>query len=180
MLKTSGRIIAALAAAAVLTACVTEDQAGSTTPHTAMDRAISQCAISVGAGAVLGALIGNNSGNRGGNAGRGAMVGALAGAGVCGVLLAMAHEKDKQQLAAAERAALSSGREESVRYVGDDGAARLITIAAPVAAPDPRTASSGSNSCRLVNGNLTVAGIGSSPAPSQLWCRDYKGDYAPA
>jgi len=75
-------------------------------PKTAVQKALGQCVVSVGAGAVLGAVIGNNSGS--GNAKKGALKGALAGSGVCAFLLYRASEEDKARIADLELEALNN------------------------------------------------------------------------
>jgi hypothetical protein len=94
--------------------------------------------------------------------------------------MAMAHEKDKQQLAAAQQAALQSGQAQSVQYSGDDGSARLIRISSPTAVADPLSTNGSHRNCRAVGGSLAVSGVGSTAAPQQLYCEDSNGDWSPS
>lgn len=167
--------VAGVCIAAVLGGCETTGTPGA--PHTNMDRAIGQCMLTVGAGALIGALVGGNR-----NRGTGAVVGAGVGAGACAVLLAMASAKDKQELAQAQQAALMTGQAQRVDYVGDDGKARVIQVAAPVAVPDPTptAAAAAPRLCRHVSGQVAVSNVGNTALPDQIWCQDANGDWSPA
>lgn len=143
-----------------------------------MEKAVATCAGAIVIGALVGAAIGNNTGD--GNARRGATRGAVVGGAVCVVLLAMASEKDKEQLAAAQRSAVSSNRAQRVSYRGDDGKSRIIAISAPSLATDPEAPTRASpRLCRMTSGNVNVAGVGESSLPSQMWCRNDSGDWEP-
>ena len=166
-------VVAGLCAALGLQGCATVDPANDT--RTQVEKAMATCVGTVAAGAILGAIIGNNSGS--GNARRGAVIGAAAGAGACAVLLAMANEKDKQQIAQLQMAAAANGGTRQTRYVGDDGATRTITaVAGPVVQRVAVTPSGAEASrpkiCRPVSVNLDVAGKGQADVPQELYCRN--------
>ena len=104
-----------------LGACATADGT-----QTAVQRAMGQCVVSVGGGALLGAVIGNNIGD--GDAKRGAVIGAVAGAGVCGFLLYRASEEDKARIRQLEIAALNAdavGRSEE-SFVASNGKDNVV------------------------------------------------------
>ena len=176
-MKHFNKLVAGVCIAAMLAGCATTDAGGA--PRSNMDKAIASCMGTVLVGALLGAAIGNNSGR--GNAGRGAVMGAAAGGAVCAVLLAMASQKDKEQLAQAQRAALASNQAQQVSYTGDDGKARLIRVSAPVEVADPKPATAGATArvCRMTHTQVSVSGVGDTSAPDQMYCRDANGDWAP-
>ena len=157
----------------------------STTGGTAMDRAWSQCGVAVVGGALLGAIIGNNTGD--GNARQGAGTGSLVGVGICGVLLAMASEEDKQRIREAEYAALETGREREDSYIGADGKRRTILVrtedaparswTVPVdgdqmaGVPDGKPTTQ-TDICRYKQTTLTVEDTGTGSLERELVCRN--------
>lgn len=171
-------IVPIAAASLALTGCAT---AGGT----AMDRAWGQCGVAVVGGAVLGAIIGNNTGS--GNAQRGAGTGGLVGVGICGVLLAMASEEDKQRIREAEYAALETGEDREDTYIGTDGKRRTILVRtddAPArewSVPADATQTAGTpdqkpgtvtDICRYRQTTLTVEDTGSGSLDRELVCRN--------
>ena len=99
--------------------------------QSALDRSINQCMAAVGIGAVLGAL-----GAHGNNRGRGAVTGAAVGGVVCGVLMAINNEQDKQQVRNAQLAALNAGMQQTQQFVGQDGQTKVVqTSVREVATP---------------------------------------------
>lgn len=179
MMKT---FVAALISLSLVAGCATTETGQ---PRTAMQRAIGQCMMSVGVGAILGAVVGNNTGQ--GNAGRGALTGAAAGGAVCAVLLAMAGEEDRRRVEQAQVMAASTGQPQVAEYVGADGSVRRIetragpeqsmTLAAAASAADGSAAADASATvpatriCRSVNTSITVENKGSTQLP-QTVCRD--------
>lgn len=95
-------IILGVASFALVSGCATLNGEN----QTAVQRAMGQCAVTIGGAAIIGAVIGNNVGD--GDAGAGALAGAAVGAGVCGFLLYRASEEDKQRIRDLELAALNN------------------------------------------------------------------------
>lgn len=155
--------------AGLLAGCATTSDASA--PRTEMDRAIGQCVGTVLVGTLLGGVIGNNTGN--GNAGRGAAVGASLGAAACGVLLAVASEKDR--ILAAQRAAVGAGGLQTASYQGSDGALRTVRTRTEDA---PREVAGDNRICRYASTEIELAGKGTAPIGKQLYCRDEAGDWA--
>jgi hypothetical protein len=142
-------------------------------PRTEVDKAIGQCVASVMVGALLGGVIGNNSGK--GNAGRGAAIGAAAGGAACGVLLALAGEKDR--ILAAQQSAVAAGGFQMASYVGKDGAARTVRTNTEDA---PAEVAGEGRICRYATTEVELAGKGKAAIGRQLYCRDAAGDWAMA
>ena len=182
-----------------ISACAT------TAEQTAVQRAIGQCAVTVGGGALLGAVIGNNTGD--GDAGTGAVIGAVAGAGACAFLLYRASEQDKQRIRELELAALNAeqtGRtvntftaengtdqitvetftEEAPREELPEAVQAAYVPDAPVVAPAAGTEVAGAEApekisytnCRYVTQSISV-GDDNLQGDRQLTCRTTTGDW---
>lgn len=172
----SASVAFALAVSTAVSGCATTS--GSYGGGTAMDRAIRNCMMSIGAGAILGAVIGNNTGS--GSAGRGAAIGAVAGAGACAVFIAVANEQDRARLRELELAALNSGSTQYQTFNSTQGRQVAVTTQiqeAPVRAR--QDAAQQYTACRYSSQTVDVAGSGQASAGNQLWCRLETGDWEP-
>jgi hypothetical protein len=184
-------VLGTAASSVALQGCVTTSGQYAAT-ETATERAIGQCAasliISAGVGAIIGAAIGGSD-----TAGQGALIGAAVGAGACAVLLQVAAEEDKQQLRAAERAAVLANASRSTTIRTKSGkAARVSTKVTPApvprAAPAQQTAAATPDAapppppnfttCRYAEQTISVDGS-SAEGGKQLWCRLDTGDWQP-
>ena len=150
-------------------------------PQTALDRSISQCIVSVGAGAILGALLGGIANRRGG-AGTGAAIGAGAGAVACIVILAINNKEDRERVRQARLTALQSGADETTRYVGDDGNGRIIHTSVQTvptiyvgenAVPGKKIV----GPCRRAQTQITVQNKGTATLDPELVCQTSLGDW---
>ncbi len=174
-MKTS---ISVLACAALLAGCATTTADGR--PLTAVQRAQQRCLVSVGVGAVIGALA--NADNRR----TGALTGAALGGVVCGVMVAMANEQDRAEIARLQAEALEKDERVTAQYVGEDGRERHIetrsyaapalvlasaTSAAAVSTTANASAPATPRVCRYVETRLTVANVGSTQT-RDLLCRN--------
>ena len=153
--------------------------AGSPGQETAVHRAIAQCFVSVGIGAVGGAILGAALGRNGGG---GALVGAAVGAGACAVLLKVAADQDQAQINQFGRQAVSSNTTTSQSFTTTKGEAAVVTTvvspATPPQAPPTQVASAATKftDCRYAAQAVQVGGQTAS-VDKQLWCRLDTGDW---
>ncbi|RKR00440.1 hypothetical protein C7435_1648 [Maricaulis maris] len=161
-----------LACALALQGCATTSGGGGT----AMDRAIRNCMLAVGAGALLGAVVGNNTGS--GRAGRGATTGALIGAGACTLLVAVANEQDRARMRELELAAIQSNSAQRGNFVGPRGEGISYSVApSPAPVPAPTAEAASYTACRYSQQTLSVQGRPAASIDPQLWCRLETGDW---
>jgi hypothetical protein len=167
-------IVVVLSATLALGPALTAQAA--TRQRTEVEKAMGKCAASVIGGALLGAVIGNNTGD--GDARRGATIGAVAGVGFCAVLIAMANDRDKRQIAEAQALAAEQGGTQTRQYVGNDGLKRSVSIKAVDFHPTPANVSAGDRAaqpdrlCRRLNTTLEVEGKGTAVVPNEVVCRN--------
>jgi outer membrane lipoprotein SlyB len=154
----------------------------STIQKTAMQRAIGNCLVSVGFGAVGGAILGQIFSR---NAGSGAAIGAAVGVGACAVLLKVASDEDQARMRNLEEQAVSSGNGETQTFVTKSGEPATVTTvvtsaAVPAANTQVKTASAQPTftDCRYSTQSVQVAGQSAS-SQKQLWCRVPAGDWQP-
>lgn len=181
-----------LALAMLVSACATEGAIDRATglPMTEVQRAQKNCRTAIASAAVLGAIAGAAASNRR-NAGQGALIGGaaggLVGAGFCGVMLAVANEKDRQKIAELQRASLDSGQAQTASYQGEDGRVRQIDVQVqdvpdPVAAAVPASGTAAPEAprlCRRQNVSFQVATKGSASLKPEIFCRTSDGDWKP-
>ena len=168
-------LAAVLVGSQLVAACATM---GSNGPSTAMDQAIRNCGLSIGAGILVGAIVGNNTGS--GSAGDGALAGGLVGAGACAVFLAIANEQDRARIRELELAAVAANSRQSTRFMARNG--RQVDVDVQVTEAElPAAAESGPiyTACRHSTTSLNVAGAGAASPGGQLWCRLETGDWEP-
>lgn len=142
-------------------------------PRTEVEKAMGKCAAGILVGALAGAVIGNNSGD--GDAKRGAAIGAVAGVGFCAVLMTMANERDKRQIADAQAMAAQDGIAQRRQYVGNDGLKRTVAVSSEDIYDNSLSASP--RLCRRLNTTLEVEGKGSAVVPNEVVCRQDDGSW---
>jgi hypothetical protein len=184
------RAVIAVSMTAVLIGCTTTDQSypsasvanDAPAPKTAMQRAVANCFMTVGLGAVAGAVIGAAFGRN--NAGAGAIVGAGVGAGACAALVKVAAAEDQAHMRDLERQAVAANVSQTQAFTTTRGSyAQVTTVvtAAPLPPPKPAQVASASQTftdCRYSSQSIQVD-MQSANVDKQLWCRVETGDWQP-
>jgi hypothetical protein len=164
-----------LAAVAVLalSACETTGYGGgygassAGAPGTRLSTCMRNALIGAGVGAVTGAIAGSEN-NRGENAAIGAVI---AGGGT----FAICKYLDNQQQARIEGAyqnALQNNAPVGMNWVGTSGRTYVLNVQRPNATP-------GQPGCRQVNATLNVNNQGAQPLPTETYCANGAGGWAP-
>ncbi len=167
------KIVGVACIAAILSGCVTTGSDGS---QTAMQKAIGQCILTVGAGAILGVIVGGRR-----NAGSGALIGAGLGAGLCAVLMEFASREDQARIREQEQRAVAANQTTTTNFQTKSGSQAQVTTTvqeAPASAAPAKAGSPNFTACRY---SETTAQIGAQTASAgrQLWCRSNVGDWEP-
>lgn len=183
---------------AVAALMVVAGVSGAQAQQSAMQRAIGQCMMTVGIGAIAGGLLGGMGGGR--NAGSGAVIGAAVGAGSCAVLMQVAAAEDQRRIAEAERRAVAANASSVNSFRTTSGrTATVTTRVTPAPAKPSKSAAkpsakppTGSGAfatpamanpsdeqiCRISDVRVQVQGeVGSSTAKTR-WCRNSVGEWA--
>jgi YMGG-like Gly-zipper len=168
-------LAAACAGVLALSACETsgggyaQSGYGQPTGGTHLSRCGKQALVGAGIGAVAGALIGSEN-NRGENALLGAAVGGGGTYGVCSWM--SARERDRVDQAYYN--SLNNNREVSDAWQSDQGAPRSLVVTRPVAAQGYGA------ECRQVSATVRDPQHGDERLPPETFCRNARGDWAPA
>jgi hypothetical protein len=141
-----------------------------------LDRSIAGCAASIGGGLLVD-LLGKEK-----KVGGGTVVGAV----ICGVILAVNNEEDKQRIRDSQQAALISGQSRTDQYVRTDGRMRTIkTTVTPAVAPARLVSTKAPGGerfvgpCRRVQTEITAQEQGTSPLNPEMVCRTDHGNWLP-
>ena len=172
-------------------------------PTTEVDRAIGKCVGTIAGGTVLGALI---AGAFGGDAGDGALIGAGVGAGACAVLVAVASEKDRENIRRQQAMAAQDLELQVMEYTNEKGqkvrletevdeadvskeyTAKVYERAAEIelqkqqitaAVPASPAIAEEQRICRRTSTTVTLVDSGKSTKLGQLVCRTADGDWVP-
>jgi len=180
---TNFTIVSMIVVALTVSGCATT---GPSHPLTTQEK-IEGCVAMVGLLAIVGAATDKKSGKRG------ATRGAALGGAVCAAWLAFESQKDKENLAQAQRKAAKAGTPTSQSWTGEDGVARTVIVnpseqismipmssslastktPAPTPAPAPVP-----QLCRKMNTKVTAGN--DSDQLDEVWCLDGAGNWAPA
>jgi hypothetical protein len=182
-----------LAASMTLSACVknTGQMAPAAPPKsevrvspqsTAMQKAIGECIVTIGAGALIGALLDKK---------RGAVAGAAIGGVGCVALIQVADKKDRARIAEEEARAVraNASRTQTIKtQSGKTATVKTVVRAAPkpkptaavspTFAPAAQATAANVTACRTVQQTISVGGA-STKGPAQIWCRVEGGDWQP-
>lgn len=162
--------------ALVLSAIIFLSGCASGPGSTAMDRAITKCVLSIGAGAALGAVIGSQAGS----AGKGAAIGGAVGAGACAIFIKLANDEDRARIRALEEQAIRQNQSRVQSFQSKDGS--QVTVQTRVSeAPVPKSSANTEpeyTACRYSEQTVSLEGQSARVEP-QLWCRLEPGDWQP-
>jgi hypothetical protein len=175
-------LIAASSGCAGQPASSVSDQsiAGAGQPEeTAVHRAIGQCIVSVGIGAIGGAILAAALGH---NAGGGAAIGTAAAVGACAVLMQVAAQEDQMRIAQLGQQAVASNTSGSQSFTTTKGQTAVVTTVVTPASPPQKApgqmaaATAKFTDCRYASQAVQVGGQSAS-VDKQLWCRLQTGDW---